>query len=255
MKKLFLALVCFASVAFFASCNPTGEPTITMNADKTSIASGETVAFTIQADASAESQKDLKDVKFDVVCNGDNIYTNTEEVNAATYSNVYELKFDGNNGDEFVVTATVTDVAGKTKSATVTVTIEAAAALLVEAPFTWTRNGGNPGTGLEEFGLQWNSNNSKATYAVIEPVAGAKLYELTTSAYTAATTEAEKEAAFEGLTEISQWKEFDVTGAATQTLDKVLGTLYNGEYHLIHITKGEINSTKGYIFTLSGMAK
>ena len=255
MKKLFLALVCFASVAFFASCNPAGEPTITMTADKTTITSGETVSFTIQADANVDSQKDLKNVKLDVVSNGENIYTNTEDVNAATYSKVYELEMSGNEGDEFVVTATVTDVAGKTQTASVTITIEAAAALLVETPFTWNRHGSNAATGLEPFGLEWNSNNSKAIYAIITPAAGARLYRFETSVYTNATTEAQKAAAFEGATEIQEWKEFNVAGQMSVDLDVVLGTEYQGAFHLIHVTHGEYSTFKGTDATITGMAK
>lgn len=255
MKKLFLALVCFASVAFFASCNGGGDPTITLNADKTSIASGETVAFTIQADANAETMKNITTVKIDVVLNSENLYTDAFEVNAATYSNVVELKLEGNEGDAFEVSATATDEAGKTAKATVTVTIEAGALVLVESPFTWNRHGGDAATGLDTFGLEWNSNNSKAIYAIITPAAGAKLYRFTTAQYVAALTQSLKEALFEGATEITEWKEFNVAGQQQQDLDVVLGTEYQGVFHLIHITHGEYSTFKGTDATITGMAK
>ncbi len=231
-------------------------PVISINADRTAIPSGETVAVTIQAHANASTQKDIRTVKFDVVHNGENVYTDTFEVNAATYSNVIELRFTGSEGDTFEVSATATDIVDKTATATVTITIDVGALLLVERPFEWFRYGGEVGYGLAEFGLEWRSNQSKAVYAVIKPVADAKLYKLTTSAYEAATTESEKQAAFEGLTEISQWKEFNVAGASTQTLDKVLGTFYQGKYHLIHITNGTCTAGNyGMDVTISGMAK
>ena len=234
--------------------NNEGWPTISISADKTAIANGETVTLTVQADASVDSRKDISTVAIDIVSNGENVYSTTEEVNAATFSQTYELAFTGATGDAFEITATATDAAGKSASSTVNVTIEEEE--LSETAFVWERTGSNAGTGLDVFGLQWTSNLAKAIYAVIKPMEGAKLYQLNSSVYAAATTASQKVAAFEGATEIEQWKEFNVSGATTQTFDVVLGTIYNGEYHLINVTKGTYDSgSYGVHATISGMAK
>ncbi len=98
-------------------------PTVNLTADKTTITSGETVAFTIQADANAETMKNITTVRIDVVLNNENLYTDGSVVNAATYSKVVELKFEGYEGDAFEVSVTATDEAGEKATATVTVTI------------------------------------------------------------------------------------------------------------------------------------
>lgn len=218
------------------------------------ITDGGTSHFSIAAYADTTSQKVLSTIKIEAIYFGESVYSLTENINAAMFAKVYELSFQGENGDEFEVIFTVTDDAGLSSSSYFTITI--VEPVLEERFFTWERIGSNPGTGLAEFGLEWTGNASKAIYAVIKPMANAKLYQLTSAVYTEATTESQKVAAFENATEIVQWKEFNVAGAASQTFDVVLGTVYNGVYSLIHITNGTYESNSaGTHATITGLAK
>lgn len=259
MKKLFLALVCFASVAFFASCGGVDKnPTIKLTADKIAVESPAEVTFTIKADANTNSKKDLTSVRFAVVNNDQTVYDTTFTASGLAFEQEITLNMTtGAEATTFDVTATVTDAAGLNAAQTITIAVAPTAAVaLEEAPFTWNRRGSNAATGLAEFGLEWNGNY-RAVYATITPANGVKMYEFATSVYTNATTDVEKAAAFEGATEITQWKEFNVTGATSQTFDKVIGTkTTDGQYHLIHITNGTYESGSfGVDVTITGMAK
>ena len=71
------------------------------------------------------------------------------------------------------------------------------------------------------------------------------------------TTDVEKVAAFtEGLHSVMD----DFRGVSawnTKDYDYVIGTLYEGEYHLIHITHGQVdnNGSAGTDITITGKAK
>ena len=262
MKKLFLALMCFASVAFFASCGNDVDknPTINLSASETSITSGDQVTFTVKADANATSKKDLASVKFTVVNNNNIAWDTTYTASGLAFEQAITLILtnEGAEATKFEVTAIVTDAASLNASKTVEITVEPVAATpLEEKTFTWNRRGSNAATGLAEFGLEWNGNYAKAIYATITPAAGVTMYEFATSAYTEATTEEAKVAAFENATPIQQWKEFNVTGATSQTFDKVIGTkTTDGKYHLLHITNGTYTSgSYGVDVTITGKAK
>ncbi len=262
MKKVFLALVCFASVAFFASCGGETDknPTISLSADKTTIDSPDVVTFTIKADANATSKKDLVSVSVNVTNNDQLVYDTIYTATGLTFEQ--ELKLELNNPTTeavvFEVTATVNDAAALNAAKTVEITVNPAAATpLQEKAFTWNRRGSNDATGLDEFGLEWNRNHSKAIFAEITPAAGVTMYEFPSSVYTNTTTEQQKIAAFEGATEITIWKEMKVDGATSQTFDKVIGTKKaDGTYCLIHITNGSYTSgSYGVDATITGMAK
>lgn len=262
MKKVFLALVCFASVAFFASCGGETDknPTISLSADKTTIDSPDVVTFTIKADANATSKKDLVSVSVNVTNNDQLVYDTIYTATGLTFEQ--ELKLELNNPTTeavvFEVTATVNDAAALNAAKTVEITVNPAAATPLEPKaFTWNRRGSNDATGLAEFGLEWNGNYAKAIYATITPAAGVTMYSFESSVFEAVTTETEKAAAFENATVIQQWKEFNVAGATTQTFNTVIGTkTADGEFHLIHITNGSYTSgSYGVDVTITGMAK
>ena len=260
MKKLFLALVCFASVAFFASCNQTDKtPTVSISTDKSAITSGEEVTITIKANANASTKKDLSSVHFIVSDEAEAIWDTTYTASGLAFEQAITLQLStDDDATTFEMSAFAYDAANLSANATTTVNVTRAPATPIEEKdFTWNRRGSNAATGLEEFGLEWNGNYAKAIYATITPAAGVTMYEFATSAYTEATTEEAKVAAFENATPIQQWKEFNVTGATSQTFDKVIGTkTTDGKYHLLHITNGTYTSgSYGVDVTITGKAK
>ena len=263
MKKLVLALVCLVSVAFFASCNPEGQPSIAILQEEGYVQDGDVVDintdfnFGFVMASSPMTNKELSSLTIKI---GDE---ESETIALTGYEYTYKgtLKYELTAKEEIIgeatIYATVTDVAGETASISIKLSINQPAQQLVPTAFTWNRHGGNDGTGLDEFGLKWEKNVAKAIYAVIEPVEGATLYKFDPSVWDATTTDVEKAALFSEATpaDPQQWKEFNVAGAMTQEFDVVLGTTYNGENHLIHITKGTYYTFKGTDATIEGEAK
>ena len=275
MKKLALALVCFASVAFFASCqqeitNP--EPTVSVITDEGFVKNGDvidveqTIVYGFQMASNSQTKKELKQLSvatYFINLEGVEELQEEEIVSLAgktEYRYVDTVYYEVTTRDvmgSIKTVATVTDVDGKINTATLTLSLNEPAHPLMARTFTWNRHGGDDGTGLAEFGLKWERNLSKAIYAIIEPVEGATLYRFDPTVWDATTTDVEKAALFSEATpaDPQQWKEFNVAGATTQNFDVVLGTVYNGEYHLMHITKGTYYSFKGTDATIEGEAK
>ena len=278
MKKLALALVCFASVAFIASCTPeitNPEPSIAVKTGENYVYDGQTVdigqnyTLGFRAASNSQTMKELAtfklNVKFTTLDDTETkSYDSIINVSGTEYTFEQVLNFGLTNNEESrelvakaIFTATITDVDGKMNSTTINLNINQPAQPLVARAFTWNRHGGDDATGLDEFGLKWERNLSKAIYAVIEPVDGAILYKFDPSVWNTTTTDVEKASLFSEATpaDPQQWKEFNVAGATTQEFDVVLGTVYKGEYHLMHITKGTYYSFKGTDATIEGEAK
>lgn len=247
MKKLFLALVCFAGVAFFASCggNETSkEPTVTIKTDKNVIEDGEEITFTIKANSNVNTKKELSSLHFILSYDTEKLWDTTLVSNGVTEIEkelTFALEFGYDDAVEIEAEVFAYDAADRYAVATTYFTVVPTEDELIEDDIVWYKDGSNDAVGLADYGLEWKNNLAKDIYAVVKPVAGAKLYQFaTTSVYENVTTESEKIAAFENATEIQQWKEFNTAGAATQNVDYVLGTKYAGEYYLINITKGVI---------------
>jgi len=254
MKKLALALVCLVSVAFFASCtepveNP--EPSIEVVTTEGFVQDGAVidvlgdttfVTFGFNVASNPDTKKMLSSL---VVSVDDEQLANLSLSNQSnfTYSNVLAYTF---SRDEIIgestITAIVTDEAGETNTASITIKFNQVAMDLEVKDFSWLRQGTNPGEGLAEYGLEWKSNVKEA-HAIIKPVEGATLYGFSADTWDEVVTDADKLNAFtEGLHTImddfrgvSAWNSHD-------DYDFVIGTLYNNEYHLIHITKGDVQS-------------
>ena len=273
MKKLALALVCFASVAFFASCqqevtNP--EPTISVITDDGFVKNGDVIdvdqeiVYGFQMASNSQTKKELKQLS--IITTFIDIEGNegapVEEI--ISLAGKTEYRFVDTVG--FVISdetrdiigsiktvATVTDVDGKINTATLNLSLNKPAEPLEEADFTWFRHGSNDGEGLEEYGLEW-TGNGKEVFAIIKPVAGATLYSFTADTWNEVNTDVEKAAVFSEALAMSDFR--GVSAWYTKTYDYVIGTLYNGEYHLIHITNGVVDSsTAGTDITITGQAK
>jgi hypothetical protein len=274
MKKLALALVCFASVAFFASCqkeitNP--EPTISVITDEGFVKNGDvvdveqTIVYGFQMASNSQTKKELKQLSvatYFINLEGVEELQEEEIVSLAgktEYRYVDTVYYKVTTRDvmgSIKTVATVTDVDGKINTATLTLSLNEPAEPLEEADFTWFRHSQNPGEGLEEFGLEW-TGNGKEVFAIIKPVEGATLYAFDPDTWNEVTTDVEKVAAFtEGIHGIlSDFR--GVSAWNSKDYNFVIGTLYEGEYHLIHITHGQVdnNGSAGTDITITGKAK
>lgn len=276
MKKLALALVCFASVAFFASCtkpveNP--EPSIAVKTGENYVYDGQTVdigqnyTLGFRAASNSQTMKELAtfklNVKFTTLDDTETkSYDSIINVSGTEYTFEQVLNFGLTNNEESrelvakaVFTATITDVDGKMNSTTINLNINQPAVDLVTKDFTWVRQGGNPGEGLAEYGLEW-TNNAKEVHAVIKPVAGAEMYMILPEDWAAVKTDVDKAAFFsDGVySVISDFQ--GVSAWNSNDYNFVIGTRYNGEYHMIHITHGEVlSATSGTTITITGQSK
>ena len=257
MKKLALALVCFASVAFFASCqkeitNP--EPTISVITDEGFVNNGDqidvdqAVVYGFQMASNSQTKKELKQLTIATTfidLEGNESDPEEEIISLAgktEYRFVDTVAYEITERDvigTIKTVATVTDVDGKVNTATLTLKLNETAQPLEETDFSWLRQGSNPGEGLEEFGLEW-TNNAKEVFCVIKPVEGATLYGFTPETWNEVTTDVEKAAAFSETIVMSDFR--GVSAWSDKDYDFVIGTLYNGEYHLIHITRGDVET-------------
>ena len=268
MKKLALALVCFASVAFFASCNPevtNPEPSISVITDEGFVQNNDVVdleqvfVYGFQMASNSQTKKELKQLSitasiFDLEGNEETLSEELVSLAGMTeYRYIDTLAYslrDAIGSVRYI--ATVTDVDGKINTATLTLTINQPVLPLEAADFTWFRHGSNDGEGLAEFGLEWK-NNAKEVFAVIKPVEGATLFQFMSDKWDAVTTDVEKAAAFEGALSISDFR--GVSAWSSKDYDYVIGTIYNGEYHLIHITHGTVVGSGPTDITITGQAK
>jgi len=263
MKKLALALVCLISAAFFASCDPTitnPEPTIAILSDEGCLIGGEVVdmdvvyPFGFIANSNPQTQKELS--KFVVICGSITLCDTAISGTDFTYKG--EIVFSDVEERDIVgsaeIVATVTDVAGNIATATIKVDINKEIAL-VPKDFTWNRHGGAPATGLDVFGLEWNSN-TKDVFANIKPMDGAVLYEFEPDVWENTNTQLEKAELFnnEQLVGIEAFRKVSCYYPHND-YDFVIGTTYNGENYLIHITANELHDFKGTDVTIYGQYK
>jgi len=265
MKKLALALVCLVSVAFFASCDPTitnPEPSIAILAEEGYLTDGQVIDMDVVypygfiATSNPETMKELS--RLVIVCGETTLCDTTISGTAFTYKG--EIYFTNNDEERDIVfsaeiIATVTDVAGNTNRASIKVDVNEEIAL-VPVDFIWNRHGAAPATGLDVFGLEWNSN-TKDVFANITPKIGATLYEFEPGIWENINTEIEKAALFnnEQLVGIETFRKVS-TYYEHNDYDFVIGTTYNGQNHLIHITANELYTfNKGTDVTIYGQYK
>ena len=259
MKKLALALVCLVSVAFFASCTPevtNPEPSIAVVTGDNYVYDGQTIdlyqeyLLGFRTASNAETVKELASFRLET-----KIYEGTDESNPTVYDTTIVI-----SGTEYVFedvvyfalaekdlvgkveyTATVTDVAGKYNSTTITLNLNLAETPLAEKDFEWYRLG-NTQTGLEEYGLYWYQN-AKSPFAQIKPMDGVVLYKFESSVWNEVRFESEKAAKFsDGATTASMYNNVDVN-LANGTYDDVIGTrMPDGTLHLIHVTSHRVGA-------------
>ena len=265
MKKLALALVCLIGVAFFTSCdpvdvvenNPSIEPLVEDGyvLNQANVNELDTVYFGFKVASNPETLAKLATLIVSV---------DDQRWDSLSFTDVTEYTYKSGviytpAKDSLVRTSTisaiVTDVEGKSSTATIEVNIFFKEQPLTTTEFTWNRHGAAAVTGgIEKFGLQWTSNG-KEVFAEIRPMDGATLYEFDPSVWSTTNTVLDKTALFseqqQGIlvfNKVSAW-------AGHDDYNYVIGTTYNGENHLIHITKGEVFTFKGTDVTIYGEAK
>jgi len=135
-----------------------------------------------------------------------------------------------------------------------TVTIEVSDGELSAAKaFTWERDGGDPGTGLDQFGLAWENNT--AANAIVKTDAAAKMVILASSDWTDITTVDDLMDAVDNGNGVADYRGISVQQDASY--DDVLGVKLNdGKYFLIHVTNGVVTTGgSGTTITVDGEYK
>lgn len=152
-------------------------------------------------------------------------------------------------------TFSVTDVDGLSSSVSFNVTVvEAESNIELTEPlaFAWTRVGGNPGTELSQFGLEWTQNSS--TSAIVAIDAATTMVNLGSAAWTTLATQGDLDAAIADATPITEYT--GVSATVDGTYDDVLGVTYDGVDYLIHVTNGTVSTgSAGTTIVISGMYK
>ena len=265
MKKLALALVCLVSVAFFASCNPEGQPTIQVLAEEGYVQNGDVVNlgdevnFGFVMSSAIETGSPLASLVIKIDDNDPDTITLTGSTYTYRGTLVYGFEKEEIVGSSTII-ATVYDAAGQSATASLTFDLNQAAQDLIVRTFEWYRLGSTI-TGLDEFGLEWKGNYSRTDYAKIVPQDGVKLFIFESKDWEEVTTDVEKAAFFNTANETmhtaEEYFEVNVT-AANMTYDDVIGTVMpDGTCHLIHVTASHsaYQAPQGTATTITGEAK
>lgn len=243
MKKLALALVCFASVAFFASCQPdvtNPEPSIVILSGDGYVQDNQVVdvatycKFGFKVASNSQTQQLLSSLKVYV---DDTEWANIDLTDQSEFSYT-DTVFYTYNRDSIVgrseIKAIVTDAAGKTNTKTINLKINLPDQPLTVTDFDWYRLGSTQ-SGLEEYGLYWYQN-AKAPFAQIKPKDNVVLYKFDSQIWDRVVTENQKASAFsDGAVTISMYNNVDVN--QNGMYNDVIGTrMPDGTLHLLHVT-------------------
>ncbi len=269
-RKLFTLGIACAAIMFTTSCSDDDADAVGPRLDVTENMSGSTGSEITVTPGSTlqfiwDARKGDTDLQtFTVSTSGTNTVSPipTSELGAtfpytipnarkALYIDTLEFNAGSNLGVT-TYTFTIRDELGNSASRSFDVTV-AAASTLLSAPqnFTWQRVGGQNGTGLSQFGLQWTNNS--ATNAIIA-VNGATMVPLQASAWTNITTQEELDNAINTGTPVTQY-----TGVSSQqsgTYNDVLGVSYQDNNYLIHVTNGTVTTGgSGTTIVITGQYK
>lgn len=268
MKKLALALVCFASVAFFASCNPEGQPTISVLNQEGYVQDGATVDVNTEVNfgfvvaSSATTNKELASL---VVKVDDTEWANKDLTGMTEYTYTDKVTYEYNR-DEIVgtsvITATVTDAAGQVATSTITLTLNQPDQPLTSTPIEWVRKGanliGNTEAEMNAAGLQW-TGSYKEVFATIKPLDGAQLYVCPGADFDGIVTASDKNAYFTSLAEtgtpVESYRKITTNNSADYT--DMLAVVYGDKLTLVNITHAKIETitSVGTQITITGETK
>ena len=268
MKKLALALMCFASLAFFASCVKEGQPTIQVLNEEGYVQDGAVVntdeetyfGFVVASSPVTNSELVSLVVTIDddewesIDLSGFTEYTYTDVVTYASREII----------GTSVITAVVTDAAGQTATATINLSVNEADQPIFATTFEWVRTGLtlNSAEEMKAVGLDWPSNTKDEPYVNIKPLTGCSMYIIEDGdEFDNITTMNAKNNYFADLKEngttasvyreISAWDDETAYNTMLAVIDAA------GEYHLVHFTYATVKSAggAGTKITLSGALK
>jgi hypothetical protein len=279
MKKLALALVCFASVAFMASCVKTiehPEPSIAVMTGEDYVYDGQTVDLNVNykvgfhAASNSQTQKELASFNLaaslyeldgTLIESRDSTYV----ISGTEYDHQEGLNFNFTNTRDLVgkvsITGTVTDVDGKRNAVTINLNINQPAITLEIEPINWVKTGHNE-QDLSAYGLVWEKNNYKSPFTHIVPAEGSTLYliENGDEVFNSIVTDIDLNNKFAELAEtgrpIDDYKNVDCN-ASKDYHDLLIVKEANGKLHAINITHATITTPSGLgtRITITGQAK
>lgn len=271
MKKLALALVCLVSVAFFASCEKPvehPEPTIAILIEEGYVQNNdivdlnETVNFGFVISSNPQTLKPLQSLVVEIDGNRWATLTDTlSGLTSFTYKDVvtYLPQRDSIIGTS-EITATVTDVDGKTATATINLKINQPAIPLEVRDFEWTKVGHNV-MDLASYGLKWHENNWKSPFTHIYPADGYKLYVRDGNDFANITNSVELASYYSAILEQGnpsdeQYNRIDCNASANYNDMLVTVNEATEEIQLIHVTRAEITTpSQGTKIVITGQCK
>ena len=263
MKKLALALVCFASVAFFASCqqeitNP--EPTISVITDEGFVDNDDVVnleqpiVYGFQMASNSQTKKELKQLSiasYFIDLDGKEELQEEEIIpltGKTEYRFVDTVMYEITTRDlvgSVKNVATVTDVDGKVKTATLVFDLNQPAQPLISRAINWVRSGQTvenaTETDMANMGLQWTGSYRDIMAEI--------------------TTDVEKAEYFASLPEYTHATAIDryrnISAEQSHTYNDMLAVVYNGGCYLIHITYAKVDNlgSAGTKITITGDTK
>ena len=275
MKKLALALVCFASVAFMASCVKTvehPEPSLAVMTGENYLYDGQTIdlgteyILGFRAASNSETMKELAtfnlngtlyDLNNTLIQSVDTTYT----ISGSAY--LYQEAWNFNARElvgTVIFTATVADVDGKTDSTTINLSLNQPAVELAVEDINWVKTGHNV-QDLSAYGLVWKETNYKSPFTHILPAEGSTLYlvENGDQDFANIVTDVDLNNYFIQLKEtgrpIDDYKNVDCNASANYH-DLLIVKEANGNLHAINITRADITTpAAGTRITITGKAK
>jgi len=275
MKKLVLALMCFASVAFFASCNPVvenPEPTIAvMSAENYVNGTVEeptvinvydenalNLKYGFHVESNSQTKKQLASLKitFEEVY-GEETYTSdtTIDLTGMTSYDFSEFLFKQEEREiigSVTITAVVTDINNQFNTAVIAFKFDQPAQPLIGNTIEWVRNGSNveaaTAAALKAIGLEWTGSykDVMATIRVLQNE-DVDMFICPGDDYETITTDVEKFAYFVNLAEtgesVDRYRNINTNASADY--NDMLAVRYGDIYTLIHITHATINYIPG----------
>jgi len=278
MKKLALALVCFASVAFMASCVKTvehPEPSIAVMTGEDYVYDGQTVDLNVNykvgfhAASNSQTQKELASFNLaaslyeldgTLIESRDSTYV----ISGTEYDHQEGLNFNFTNTRDLVgkvsITGTITDVDGKRNAVTINLNINQPAITLEIEPINWVKTGHNV-QDLSAYGLVWKETNYKSPFTHIIPAEGSTLYliENGDEVFNSIVTDIDLSNKFAELAEtgrpIDDYKNIDCNASANYH-DLLIVKEANDKLHAININRADITTpSAGTRITITGKAK
>lgn len=291
MKKLALALVCFASVAFFASCTKTiehpepsiaiktGEYFITGSVDQPTVIDYDdenaiNFKYGFHVEANSETKKELKNmvITMDVISYNENgqeneVYYDTIDLAGKTSYDFEEYLFEQEEREiitlmDGTIKAVVTDVDNQSNTATIAFKIQRdyVPEPLIGRTIEWIRKGNNVlnADEMAEYGLMWDIT-FKAPFATIKPLNNdVVMYLCNGDDFDDIVNVDEKYTYFSNLAEnatpVESYRKIDANEDADY--NDMLAIVYGEKYSLIRINHADVETgTFGTQITITGDAK